>query len=179
MRRSKPGRKLRGSCELTASPLNTISPAVTVSICAIMLSSVDLPAPDGPMMVRNSPGVTEKERPWMTHGEGSRPCGVGKGLPRLLISSNAAMAYHTPVRLNRRCRVGKGAREHSTILDTLECGRRAHASRPRLVARSTRGHGARARAGGKRTVLFACAHSASKTRVNALMAHPTLMRNMA
>ena len=52
--------------DLTASPLNTISPALTVSICAIMLSRVDLPAPDGPMMVRNSPGL-DREREALDH----------------------------------------------------------------------------------------------------------------
>jgi hypothetical protein len=73
MRRSKPGRNMRASREFTLSPLNTISPALTVSICAIMLSRVDLPAPEGPMMVRNSPAPTEKDRSWITQGDGSRP----------------------------------------------------------------------------------------------------------
>jgi hypothetical protein len=63
------------------------------------------------------------------------------------------------------CRVGKGAREHGTRLHTFERGRRAHASAAQRVERVTRGHAAQE---GR--------HSASKTRVNALVAHPTDIR---
>ncbi len=73
MRRSSPGRIALGSAAAILLPWKMISPAVATSICAIMLRSVDLPAPDGPMMVRNSPSPTEKVRSRMTQGDGSRP----------------------------------------------------------------------------------------------------------
>ena len=60
-----------------------MSPALAVSVWAMMLSSVDLPAPDGPTMVRNSPSATENDRSWMTHGDGSRPWRGGKALAEL------------------------------------------------------------------------------------------------
>ena len=69
------------------SPSKAISPALAVSICATMLSSVDLPAPDGPTMVSSSPAPTENDMSWMIQGGGSRPARAGKRLPRLLISS--------------------------------------------------------------------------------------------
>ena len=69
------------------SPSNTISPALATSIWAMMLSSVDLPAPDGPTMVRSSPAPTENDMSWMIQGGGSRPARAGKRLPRPLISS--------------------------------------------------------------------------------------------
>ena len=40
-------------------PLIAISPEVTSSSPAIMLSSVDLPQPDGPTSTRNSPSSIE------------------------------------------------------------------------------------------------------------------------
>src|SRR3954454_6237264 len=89
MRRSKPGRSARGSRVLTVVPSNTISPALVVSIWAMMLSSVDLPAPEGPTMVRNSPSRTEKERSWITQGDVSRPWRCAKRLPSLRTSSSA------------------------------------------------------------------------------------------
>src|SRR5580692_9722456 len=70
-----------------------MSPEVARSTWAIMLSKVDLPAPDGPMMVRNSPSGTEKVRSRMIQGGGSRPWRAGKRLARLRTSSRgAAMA---------------------------------------------------------------------------------------
>src|SRR5262249_19120301 len=47
----------------------------------MMLSSVVLPAPEGPMMVRNSPSRTEKLRSWITQGAGSRPPPPAPGAP--------------------------------------------------------------------------------------------------
>ena len=57
-------------------------PLLATSIWAIMLSSVVLPEPDGPMMVRNSPSLTEKLRPWITQAGASRPARPAKRLPR-------------------------------------------------------------------------------------------------
>src|SRR5882757_7270809 len=82
-----PGFSARGSRLLTGVPSNTISPALAVSICAMMLRRVDLPAPEGPTMVRSSPAPTENDMSWMIHGGGSRPARAGKRLPRFLMSS--------------------------------------------------------------------------------------------
>ena len=52
-----------GCRSLTRRPPITISPSETVSSPAIMLSSVDLPQPEGPTSTRNSPASTEMSMP--------------------------------------------------------------------------------------------------------------------
>src|SRR3954447_22663140 len=47
----------------SGSPASATSPSVGVSSPAMMLSSVDLPQPDGPITATNSPGVTVKSTP--------------------------------------------------------------------------------------------------------------------
>src|SRR5262245_2341043 len=77
--------------------------------------------------------------------------------------------------LDRDCRVGKGARGQVRFrFNTFERVRRAHALRLRFAARSTRGHGA-APVCLESTENLERAHSTSKTRVNALTAHPTVI----
>ena len=68
MRQDRPGLSALGSSSGAVSDWKRTSPPLAASICAIMLSSVVLPAPDGPMMVRNSPSATEKLRSWITQG---------------------------------------------------------------------------------------------------------------
>src|SRR5690606_249554 len=51
----------------TSSPIST-SPSVIDSSPAIRLSTVDLPQPDGPTMVRNSPSATSRSSPRTTSG---------------------------------------------------------------------------------------------------------------
>ena len=80
MRQDSPGLSALGSPTGARSDWKRTSPPLALSICAIMLSSVVLPAPDGPMMVRNSPSRTEKLRSWITHGGGSRPLRAGEAL---------------------------------------------------------------------------------------------------
>ena len=62
MRHDRPGLSAFGSFSGDVSDLNFTSPPFATSICAIIFSSVVLPAPDGPMIVRNSPSATEKLR---------------------------------------------------------------------------------------------------------------------
>src|SRR5215471_2037672 len=88
MRQDSPGRSAFGSPIGAVSAPNRTSPPVAASICAIMLRSVVLPAPDGPMMVRNSPSATEKLRSRITHGGASLPARAAKRLARSLISSS-------------------------------------------------------------------------------------------
>src|SRR5262249_42897570 len=88
MRQASPGLSALGSPIGAVSDPNRTSPPVAASICAIMLSSVVLPAPDGPMMVRNSPSATAKLRSRITHGDGSPPARAAKRLARSLISSS-------------------------------------------------------------------------------------------
>src|ERR1700755_1413153 len=47
----------------SGSPARDTSPSVGVSRPAMMLSSVDLPQPDGPITATNSPGVIVKSTP--------------------------------------------------------------------------------------------------------------------
>src|SRR5215475_1646918 len=91
MRQASPGRSALGSPIGAVSEPNRTSPPVAASICAIMLRRVVLPAPDGPMMVRNSPSWTEKLRSRITHADGSRPERSAKRLARSLISSSGAL----------------------------------------------------------------------------------------
>src|SRR5262245_9674166 len=90
MRQARPGRSALGSPIGAISEANRTSPPVAASICAIMLRSVVLPAPDGPMMVRNSPSATEKLRSRITQGDGSRPERPAKRLASSLISSSGS-----------------------------------------------------------------------------------------
>src|SRR5689334_551893 len=90
MRQARPGLSAFGSPIGAVSDPNRTSPPVAASICAIMLSSVVLPAPDGPMMVRNSPSATEKLKSRITHDDGSRPERAAKRLARSLISSSGS-----------------------------------------------------------------------------------------
>src|SRR5437879_6393687 len=90
MRQASPGRSAVASPIGAVSDPNRTSPPVAASICAIMLRSVVLPAPDGPMMVRKSPSATEKLRSRITHDDGSRPERSAKRLASSLISSNGS-----------------------------------------------------------------------------------------
>src|ERR1044071_9409848 len=103
MRRLRPGCSAFCSAPVMRSPSNTISPALAASIWAMMLSRVDLPAPEGPTMVRSSPAPTENDMSWMIHGGGSRPARAGKRLPRFLMSSiNGAAIRSGPMIDNQR-----------------------------------------------------------------------------
>ena len=55
MRQDRPGLSAFGSSSGADSDWKRTSPPLAMSICAIMFSSVVLPAPEGPTMVRNSP----------------------------------------------------------------------------------------------------------------------------
>src|SRR5262249_7894262 len=90
MRQASPGLSALGSPIGAVSDPNRTSPPVATSIWAIMLRSVVLPAPDGPMMVRNSPSWTEKLRSRITHDGVSRPERSPKRLARSLISSSGS-----------------------------------------------------------------------------------------
>src|SRR6478735_399292 len=87
MRRLRPGCSAFWSAPAIRSPSKVISPALATSIWAIMLSKVDLPAPEGPTTVSSSPAPTENDMSWMIQGGGSRPARAGKRLPRFLMSS--------------------------------------------------------------------------------------------
>ena len=56
------GRRFAGT-SLTVAPRMRISPEVGVSSPASMRSSVVLPEPDGPTMVKNSPSATSRSMP--------------------------------------------------------------------------------------------------------------------
>ena len=71
-------------------------PPLAVSICAITLSSVVLPDPEGPMMVRNSPSSTEKFKSWMTQDGASRPARAAKRLLRSRTSSSGSAVMAQP-----------------------------------------------------------------------------------
>ena len=58
-----------GSFSLTNSLSIKISPSVTVSKPAIILSKVDLPQPEGPTITINSPFLMSVEMPWITSVE--------------------------------------------------------------------------------------------------------------
>src|ERR1051325_11570275 len=90
MRQASPGLSAFASPIGAISDPNRTSPPVAASICAIMWRSVVLPAPDGPMMVRNSPSWTEKLRSRITHGDASPPERAAKRLARSLISSSGS-----------------------------------------------------------------------------------------
>ena len=55
-----------GLTPLMGRPLMKISPEVISSSPATMLSSVDLPQPEGPTSTRNSPSSTEMLVSWST-----------------------------------------------------------------------------------------------------------------
>src|SRR5215831_11328096 len=115
MRQASPGLSALGSPIGAVSDPNRTSPPVAVSVCAIMLSSVVLPAPDGPMMVRNSPAATEKLRSRMTHGEESPPERAAKRLASSLISSSGS-----PISASRLQReVGGRAPSQQPALDRV------------------------------------------------------------
>src|SRR5262249_30729714 len=114
MRQASPGLSALGSPIGAVSDPNRTSPPVAVSICAIMLSSVVLPAPDGPMMVRNSPSATAKLRSRITQG-GSRPERSAKRLASCLISSSGP-----PISASRlRGEVGGRAPAQQPALDRV------------------------------------------------------------
>ena len=54
-----------GSTSFTTLPPMAISPPLMSSSPAIILSSVDLPQPDGPTKTTNSPSATSRLAPWM------------------------------------------------------------------------------------------------------------------
>ena len=54
---------LCAGCPVMSSPLRRIEPERTETIPSIALSSVDLPAPLGPMIPTNSPGATVRSQP--------------------------------------------------------------------------------------------------------------------
>ena len=58
-----------GSFSLTNSLSIKISPSVTVSKPAIILSKVDLPQPEGPTITINSPSLMSVDMPWITSVE--------------------------------------------------------------------------------------------------------------
>ncbi|EGE55405.1 hypothetical protein RHECNPAF_930052 [Rhizobium etli CNPAF512] len=58
-------RRSAGSTSLTTLPPMRSSPEVISSSPAIILSSVDLPQPDGPTKTTNSPSFTSRLAPWM------------------------------------------------------------------------------------------------------------------
>src|SRR5262249_51411751 len=84
---ARPGCSALGSSIGAHCDWKRTSPPLATSICAMMLRSVVLPAPEGPMMVRNSPSLTENVRSWMTQGASSRPERLAKRLARPRISS--------------------------------------------------------------------------------------------
>src|SRR5258705_6866682 len=99
------------------STCNTYSPAVAISGCAMMLSSVDLPAPEGPTMVRSSPAPTENDMSWMIHGGGSRPARAGKRLPRLLMSSISDAVIGSGPMIDDQRRATRPPTQQETLAD--------------------------------------------------------------
>ena len=71
-----------GCTSFTRAPLMRISPSVTDSSPAIMLSRVDLPQPDGPTSTRKSPSSTAMSMRFSTSVPPNR-------LPMPSISRNA------------------------------------------------------------------------------------------
>src|SRR5438105_3674451 len=55
-----------GSSSFMRLPPMKISPSLTSSRPAIILSSVDFPQPDGPTKTTNSPSSMASDTPWMT-----------------------------------------------------------------------------------------------------------------
>src|SRR5215813_2329990 len=103
MLQESPGFSDLGSSMGAACDWKRSSPPLAVSIWANMLSSVVLPEPDGPMMVRNSPSFTLKLRSLMTHDEGSRPRRSAKRLlsPRTSSTGSAAIVSPLPAYLGQ------------------------------------------------------------------------------
>src|SRR3954470_24146297 len=117
MRRLRPGCRAFWSAPAMRSPSKVISPALAVSICAMMLSKVDLPAPEGPTMVRSSPAPTENVMSWMIQGGGSRPARAGKRLPRFLISSISGAAIGSGPLIDHQRRATRPPTQQETLAD--------------------------------------------------------------
>src|SRR5437879_4784764 len=117
MRRLRPGCNAFCSAPVMRSPSNTISPTLAVSICAMMLSRVDLPAPEGPTMVRSSPAPTENDMSWMIHGGGSRPARAGKRLPRFLMSSISGAVIGSGPVIDDQRRATRPPTQQETLAD--------------------------------------------------------------
>src|SRR3954470_3296051 len=126
MRRLRPGCSAFCSSPVMSSPSNTISPALALSICAMMLSRVDLPAPDGPTMVRSSPAPTENDMSWMIHGGGSRPARAGKRLPRFLMSSIGDAAIASSPMIDDQRRATRPPTQQKTLADIDDGDERMH-----------------------------------------------------
>src|SRR3954452_5330344 len=117
MRRLRPGCSAFCSALTMRSPSNTISPALATSVCAMMLSNVDLPAPDGPTMVSSSPAPTENDISWMIQGGGSRPARAGKRLPRRLMSSMGVPAIASCPMIDDQGRAARPPAQQEALAD--------------------------------------------------------------
>src|SRR3954470_24122481 len=117
MRRLRPGCSAFCSSPVMSSPSNTISPALALSIWAMMLSRVDLPAPDGPTMVSSSPAPTENDMSRMIHGGGSRPARAGKRLPRFLMSSISDAVIGSGPMVNDQRRAARPPAQQEALAD--------------------------------------------------------------
>src|SRR5690242_10378174 len=126
MRRFNPGCSALISGEAMRSPSKAISPALAVSICATILSSVDLPAPDGPTMVRSSPAPTENDMSWMIHGGGSRPARAGKRLPRFLMSSISGAVIGSGPMVNDQRRAARPPAQQKTLANVDDGNKGMH-----------------------------------------------------
>src|SRR5258708_38303294 len=81
------------------------------------VSKVDLPAPEGPTMVRSSPAPTENDMSWMIHGGGSRPARAGKRLPRFLMSSISDATIGSGPMINNQCRATRPPAQQEALAD--------------------------------------------------------------
>src|SRR3954469_8869156 len=129
MRRLRPGCNVLSSVPAMRSPSNTISPALAVSICAMILSSVDLPAPEGPTMVRSSPAPTENDMSWMIHGGGSRPARAGKRLPRFLMSSISGAVIGSSPMVNDQRRAPRSPAQQEALANIDDSDKSMHDDR--------------------------------------------------
>ena len=102
--RLTPSRAMRCTCLPPISwPCSRMRPPSGLIAPVIMLNSVVLPVPFGPMMQRSSPAATSRSRPSKTRSP-----------PKLLVRRSIFSMRRPQIRMNGRCRCIQGLRSRPT-----------------------------------------------------------------